>query len=186
MLDDMRMTMGGALMSLGYSPNSTDRAEIFAARDVINNKWKPNLTRFDSEAFGKGFASEDFWIVHGYFEAVKEETGDNAELASHTAVFIPNEGAPAYLDGMCILKDARSPGLAHLFIDFFHRPEIYAEFADYFSFPATANVPARALQQETPFIPVDELIERTSLDYDVGEAFQFYNDAWFNTIRIGE
>ena len=186
MLDDVRLVMGGALMSLGYSTNSTDKAEIYQARDLINNKWKPNLTRFDAEAFGKGYASEDFWIVHGYFEGIKEEIGGNTGLAESTVVFLPEEGAPAQLEGMCILKGARHVELAHQFIDFFLRPEIYAEFADYFSFPATVNVPARALQTEPPFIPVDEFMAKTSLDYDVGEAIEYYNDAWFNLIRIGE
>ncbi|MDR0539081.1 MAG: extracellular solute-binding protein [Spirochaetaceae bacterium] len=185
MLDDMRLVIGGALMSLGYSPNSTNETEINTACDIINTKWKPNLMRFDAEAFGKGYANEDFWIVHGYFEGIKEEIAGNARLAAKTVVFIPEEGAPAQLEGMCILKDAAHPELAHKFIDFFLRPEIYAEFTDYFSFPATVNVPSRALKKEPAFIPVDEFMEKTSLDYDVGESIQYYNDVWFNIIRIG-
>ncbi|MDR0539082.1 MAG: extracellular solute-binding protein [Spirochaetaceae bacterium] len=186
MLDDMRMVIGGALMKLGYSSNSANKAEIYAASSLINNKWKPNIMRFDSEAFGKGYASEDFWIVHGYFEGIKEEMGGNTALASKTAVFIPREGAPAYLDGMCILKDAKHKELAHKFIDFFLRPEIFAEFADYFNFPATVNVPARALLKNKPFLPVEEFLDKTMLNYDIGEAIQYYNSSWFETIRIGE
>ncbi|MDR2602349.1 MAG: extracellular solute-binding protein [Spirochaetaceae bacterium] len=186
MLDDIRLVMGGALMYLGYSTNSTNENEINEARDLIKSRWKPNLTRFDAEAFGKGYANEDFWIVHGYFEGVKEEMSGNTGLSENTVVFIPKEGAPAQLEGMCILKGAKHPDLAHAFIDFFLRPEIYAEFADYFSFPATVNVPSRDLQKEAPFIPVDEFMAKTSLDYDVGEAIQYYNEAWFDSIRIGE
>ena len=186
MLDDLRQVLGDALMSLGCSPNSTDEAEINAARDLVNNKWKHNLTRFDSEAFGKGYASEDFWIVHGFYEGIKEEMGGNTALADSTVVFIPEEGAPAYLDGMCILKDAKHPGLAHTFIDFIHRPEIYAEFCDYFGFPSTVNIPARDIQEVEPFIPADVLVSKTALIHDVGDAIEYYNNAWFDAIRIGE
>jgi len=47
MLDDMREVMGDALAYLGYSVNSKKPAEIDAARDLINNQWKPNLTKFE-------------------------------------------------------------------------------------------------------------------------------------------
>ena len=58
--------LGDALVSLGYSVNTVNPAEITAARDLINNVWKPNLVKFDAEAFGKGFADEDFWVVQGW------------------------------------------------------------------------------------------------------------------------
>ncbi|MDR2602348.1 MAG: extracellular solute-binding protein [Spirochaetaceae bacterium] len=183
MLDDSRQVLGGALMSLGYSPNETDAEKINKARDLVEGKWKPNLTRFDSEAFGKGYANEDFWIVHAFFEGIREEIGDNAELLENTVVFLPEEGGPAYLDGMCILKDAKHIDLAHEFINFIHRPEIYAEFCDYFGFPATVNIPARSLQKEEPFLPAEELVAKSKLYFDVGEAIDVYNAAWFDTIR---
>ncbi|MDR0550999.1 MAG: extracellular solute-binding protein [Spirochaetaceae bacterium] len=186
MLDDLRMVIGGALMSLGYSTNSTNMEEVYAARDLINSKWKPNIMRFDSEAFGKGYSGEDFWIVHSYFEGIQSEISGNKALAEKTKVFVPREGAPAYLDGMCILKDAKNKELAHIFIDFFLRPAIFAEFADNFNFPPTVNVPARELVKSTPFVSVDEFLDNTSLDYDVGEAIKYYNDSWFETIRIGK
>ncbi|MDR2518385.1 MAG: extracellular solute-binding protein, partial [Spirochaetaceae bacterium] len=108
MLDDMREVMGDALVSLGYSVNSTNPAEIAAARDLITAKWKPNLVKFDAEAFGKGYANGDFWVVQGYVEAVFAEIADNAQLKRDTVFFIPPEGGPAYIDSMCILKGARN------------------------------------------------------------------------------
>jgi spermidine/putrescine transport system substrate-binding protein len=84
---------------------------------------------------------------------------------------------------MCILKGARNIDLAHKFIDFIHRPEIYAEFCDYFGFPATANSKAGALQQEEPLYPAEALIN-TELKNDLGEALEMYNTAWEN-IKVG-
>jgi spermidine/putrescine transport system substrate-binding protein len=185
MLDDMREVLGDALTHLGYSVNTVKPSEIEAARDLVNNFWKPNLVKFDAEAFGKGYADGDFWVVHGYAEVVYEEIGDNEQLKKDTVFFIPPEGGPAYIDSMCILKGSRNKELAYKFIDFIHRPEIYAEFTDYFGFPATANIPARSLKTKTPYYAAEELAN-TELKDDVGDKLELYNDAWFNSIRIGE
>ncbi|MDR1178456.1 MAG: extracellular solute-binding protein [Spirochaetaceae bacterium] len=182
MLDDMREVLGDALVSLGYSVNTANPAEIAAARDLVNTVWKPNLIRFDATAYGKSFAQEDFWVCQGYPEEVFTEITDSQK--EHTVFFIPPEGGPAYIDSMCILKGSKNVELAHQFIDFIHRPEIYAEFADYFSFPATANVPARALQKVTPMYRAEDLAN-TELKDDVGENLSLYDDAWL-TVKVGK
>jgi spermidine/putrescine transport system substrate-binding protein len=181
----MREVLGDALVHLGYSVNSANAAQIAQARDLVNNVWKPNLTKFDAEAFGKGYANGDFWVVQGYAEVVYEEIAGNAEMLKNTVFFIPPEGGPAYIDSMCILKGARNTDLAYKFIDFIHRPEIYAEFADVFGFPATANIPARDLKADPPLYTAEDIVN-TELKDDVGEALELYNDAWFNSIIVGE
>jgi spermidine/putrescine transport system substrate-binding protein len=185
MLDDMREVMGDALAYLGYSVNTKDPFQITAAKDLINNSWKPNLTKFDAEAFGKGYANGDFWVVQGYAEVVFEEIADDPQLMKETVFFIPKEGGPAYIDSMCILKGSKNVDLAHKFIDFIHRPEIYAEFADAFGFPATANVPARQLKTGVSWYTEEELTD-TELKDDLGPVLDLYNDAWFDLIRVGE
>ncbi|MDR1788149.1 MAG: extracellular solute-binding protein [Treponema sp.] len=185
MLDDMREVLGDALAFKGYSVNTADPAQIEEARVLVNEVWKPNLTKFDAEAFGKGYANGEFWVVQGYPEVVFEEIADNADLKSKTVFFIPQEGGPAYIDSMCILKDAKHEDLAYAFIDFIHRPDIYAEFCDSFGFPATVNVPARALKTgESWYQPED--LEKVELKDDLGPALALYNTAWFETIKVGE
>jgi len=183
MLDDMREVMGDALKFLGYSVNTTNPAQINKARDLINNSWKPNITKFDADAFGKGYANGDFWVVQGYPEVVYEEIEDNEQLKKDTVFFIPKEGGPAYLDSMCILKGSKNIDLAYKFIDFIHRPEIYAEFTDSFKFPATANIPARNYKTIDSMYSAEDLVN-TELKDDLGDALELYNDAWFNSIRV--
>jgi len=185
MLDDMREVIGGALAFMGNSVNEVNPALVALARDHINKTWKPNLVKFDSEAFGKGYANGEFWVVHAFPEAVYEEILDNAQLLADTVFFIPNEGGPSYIDNMVILKGARNIDLAHKFIDFIHRPEIYAEFADEFGLPATVNVPARQYKTNKALYSEAEL-KNTELVEDLGESLQLYTDAWFNSIRVGE
>ena len=185
MLDDMREVMGDALAFLGYSVNTDDPAQIAQARDLINNSWKPNLVKFDADAFGKGFANGEFWVVQGYPEVVFEEIAEDPRMMASTVFFFPKEGGPAYIDSMCILKGSKNVELAHKFIDFIHRPEIYAEFADAFGFPATANVPARQFKEGPSWYMAEDLAN-VEIKFDLGSALDLYNDAWFNSIRIGD
>jgi spermidine/putrescine transport system substrate-binding protein len=185
MLDDMREVMGDALAFLGYSVNTTDRSQVAQARDLINNSWKPNLVKFDADAFGKGFANGEFWVVQGYPEVVFEEIAEDNEMMKNTVFFFPKEGGPAYIDSMCILKGSKNIELAHKFINFIHKPEIYAEFADEFGFPATANVPARQFKQGPSWYSAEDLLN-VEIKFDLGSDLDIYNDAWFNSIRAGE
>jgi spermidine/putrescine transport system substrate-binding protein len=183
MLDDIREILGNACAYLGYSVNTIDPGELAAARDLVINSWKPNLVKFDAEAFGKGYAQGDFWVVHGYPEVVYEEIEGNDELIKNTVFFIPPEGGSAYIDNMCILKGAKNVELAHKFIDFIHRPDVYAEFTDFFGFPSSANSKAEALKQEPPLYKVEDILN-TELKDDLGDALEMYNAAW-EMIKVG-
>jgi len=175
MLDDMREVMGDALAHLGYSVNSTNEAEITEATDLINTSWKPNLVKFDAEGFAKSFASGEFWVVHGYAEAIFEEL--DASRWNEVDFFLPPEGGPMYLDSMVIPKGAKNIALAHEFINFIHRPEIYAEFLDRFHFPASVHTEAGDLMTVTPFYE-SEALAAFELKNDIGEDLELYNEKW--------
>ena len=70
MMDDAREVFGSALLSLGHDMNSLDDGDLKEAFNLVNGKWKPNLAKFDAEAFGKSFASGDLWLCQGYPEIV--------------------------------------------------------------------------------------------------------------------
>jgi spermidine/putrescine transport system substrate-binding protein len=85
---------------------------------------------------------------------------------------------------MCILKNSKNRALAYKFIDFIHRPEIYAEFCDYFRFPATVNIPARQFIKAKPMYEASDILNLEPKE-DVGAALDTYTEAWLNTIRVG-
>lgn len=148
MMDDMREVLGDALAWLGYSVNTTNHEELEEAYRVVNDTWKPNLVKFDAEGFAKSFASGEFWVVQGYAEAVYEEMPP--EMHDKVAFFIPkDEGGPMYIDSFCIPVNAKNPELAHDFINFFLRPEIYAEFLDTFGF-RQQSIQLRARSRKLP------------------------------------
>jgi spermidine/putrescine transport system substrate-binding protein len=183
MLDNMREVMGAALKLLGCSVNTKNPAEIKAAGDLINARWKPNLLKFDTEIFGMAYAGGDLWVVQGYPEVIFAEIAGNAQLLNDTVFFIPPEGGPSYIDSMCILKGSQNIELAHAFINFIHRPEIYAEFTDFFNFPSTVNIPARSLKREPPCIPEKDILG-TEPQYGLEKALNYYDEAW-RSIKAG-
>ncbi|HON87849.1 MAG TPA: extracellular solute-binding protein [Spirochaetia bacterium] len=181
MLDDMREVMGDALAFLGYSVNTKNPVEIEQAKELINNVWKPNLLKFDAEAFAKAFAAGEIWVAQGYAENIFAELPETEW--SNVAFFIPQEGGPSYIDSMVILKGSKNLELAHKFINFIHRPEIYAEFCDTFGFPITVNMAACSYQKRTPLYNGSELLG-TQLKEDLGDSLDLYNKAW-EEIKIG-
>lgn len=175
MMDDMREVIGDALAFDGKSVNSLNDADLAQAERLIVDTWKPNLVKFDAEGFGKSFASSDFWVVQGYAEAV---FGEVPEDKWHTVdFFVPEEGGPMYIDSMCILKGARNYDLALEFINFIHRPEIYAQFLDAFRFPAAVNPKAGEFMKKTPFYSADELAN-CQIKEDLAEGLSKYNAVW--------
>ena len=176
MMDEMREVIGCALVHKGYNMNSVDDSELNEAYRLISSEWKPNLTKFDAEGFGKSFASGDFWLCQGYPEIVYGEV-DESRWADTIDFFIPPEGGPATLDCMVILKDAPHYELANEFINFIHRPEMYAIFIDTFGYPCVVNTEApKYVTTESMYN--SEQAYRCTLKQDLGSNLDKYNDIW--------
>lgn len=176
MLDDMREVIGDALAFQGHSVNTIDDAELSAAAELINNSWKPNLIKFDAEGFGKSFANGDFWACQGYAEVIFKEVAEDKQIEI-IDFFIPKEGGPCYLDSLVILKGAKHYDLAMKFINFFHRPEIYAEFLDAFRFPGFVNTEANQYRTTIPMYSAEEMLG-CELKNDLGENIEKYIEIW--------
>ena len=183
LMDDMRDVMGDALTQLGYSVNSTDKTEIKAAADLILNKWKPNIVKFDAEGFGKSFAAGDFWLCQGYPEIVFGEVPEE-KWDSTIDFFIPEAGGPSCLDSMCILKDAPHYELANEFINFIHNPQMYAKFLDAFRYPCCVNLEAQQYVTKKPMYDADQAYSCT-LKLDLGDDLDKYHEQW-QRVRFAE
>jgi len=179
MLDDMREVLGAALKFLGYSVNTTDTAELKKAKEVVLG-WKRNILKFDAEAFAKGFAAGEFWVVQGYAENVFREY-DSAKT-DEVDFFIPREGGPMYMDNMVILKNGVHKDLAYAFINYIHDPVVYAGIIDYLRYPCI-NAAARKLQTKKSNYQLDDL-KNCEFKNDLGPALDLYNKVW-EEIRVG-
>ena len=178
LLDDMREVLGMALKSLGYSVNSTNPSELEQAKAVAL-RWKQNILKFDAESFAKGFAAGEYWVVQGYAENVFLELDE--EQRKFVDFFIPKEGTTMYIDSMVMLKDAPHKELAYAFINFIHKPDIYAQIADYLQLPAI-NTAAVPLIKRPSHYQMDDL-EKCQLKEDLGQGVVQFNRAW-ESIRM--
>jgi spermidine/putrescine transport system substrate-binding protein len=178
MMDDMREVIGDALAYQGHSVNTLNDTELQSAADLIINKWKPNLVKFDAEGFGKSFAAGDFWVCQGYAEVVYGEVPEDKQ-ADMIDFFIPKEGGPMYIDSMVILKNSKHYDLAMDFINFIQRPQVYAQFLDTFRFPGYVNTEAGKYTTKKPMYNAEEM-ENCELKMDVGSGLEKYNNLWEN------
>jgi len=177
LIGDMRMTIGAALKTLGYSLNSTNVVELEQARDLAI-KWKANIARFENEAYKTGLASSEFLLCMAYsgdIVQVQEEAPD-------VTFVYPKEGYPCSCDEMAIPTTARHVELAHRFIDFVYAPEWAAKNICYTGFcspvaPAYAKIPPKYRNNPAIF-PSDEDLNRAEVMRYLGEASALYTRIW--------
>ena len=178
LLNDLREVLGAALKTLGYSVNSTDPAQIREAAEVAMN-WKKNAAKFDNEQYKNGLASGEFKLVMGYtgdMMQVQEEDNDDIEIV------IPKEGTTLSVDMLVIPANSQNPDLAHAFINFVHDPANAAANTE-FIYYLCPNTPSYELIDEevrsNPVVfPDHEIMQRSEMIQDVGDAITMYNDYW--------
>ncbi|WP_420207947.1 extracellular solute-binding protein [Candidatus Electronema sp. JC] len=180
MLDDMREVLGAALKSLGYSVNTTNLEELKQAKELVK-QWKSKIVKFDAETFAKGFAAGEFWVVQGYAENIFLELDEEGK--KHVEFFIPKEGSAMYMDSMVLLKNAKNKELSYTFMNYIHKPEVYAQIADFLMLPSI-NIPARDIRTVKPNYEISDL-ERSEFKEDLGDTIKDYNQTW-QEIIVGE
>ncbi|MGL5354972.1 MAG: extracellular solute-binding protein [Cetobacterium sp.] len=173
LLDDMREVMTSALGMLGHPQTTEDEAAIANAAKLVK-EWKKNIAKFDSESFGKGFANEEFWVVHCYPDNVLNELTE--EQLKTTEFIIPEKGGTSYIDSFVIPKTAPNKEGAYKFLDFIQRPENYKLIAEHLKIPSI-NVPARELISENPLYSIEDL-SHTQILRDIKNTLDIQSKYW--------
>lgn len=178
MLDDMREAFGAALHADGKSINSTNEAEIEAAKKRLVAQ-KPLVLAYDSSDFAGKIQAGDGWLVHGY-------SGELAKVARESGgtikYVVPKEGATLAVDNLVIPKAAKNVEMAHKFINFLLDPEVAADTTNVTGY-ATANLPGKAkvkpeLLNDPAVFPPAEILSRCEALQDLGEFTPKLDSAW--------
>lgn len=177
MLNDMRETIGAALLFLGYSSNTTDEQELNAARDVVIG-WKKNLAKFENEQYKTGLDSGEFLLVHGYVGDLLQVQAENPDIG----IFFPREGYVTTCDLMVIPKGAKNIDLAHKFINFMLDPEVAAENTSFTQY-LCPNLGGYALLDEElrnnpAIMRPDEVKALGEVNLDLGADNAKYTRVW--------
>lgn len=180
MLDEGREVIGLALQYLGYSSDSKDEAQLNAAKEKILS-WSKNLAKFDSNAAGKGMASGEFVIVHGYPDVFYEVEGEEAEKFDY---FIP-EGAMMYIDSMAIPSSAPHKDNAYLFLEYLYRPENFVEVLKTLRNPSVIKG-VEENSEVKPIISAKEIVEKSTLPVALNEEAKEAQDKIWTEIKLGK
>ncbi len=177
LLDDMREVLGAALRSLGFSINSKDPGQLAQARDVAK-RWKKNIAKFDSEQYKSGIASGEFHLVQGYAGDLLQVANENEDIV----VKLPVEGTAFSCDDLCIPNDAKSPDLAHRFINFVTDPAHAAKNMEFIAFRAPNSGAYPLLTEDfrgnEALFPADEVFAKLEPIDDLGDALALWSKTW--------
>ena len=188
LLNDMRETLGAALLYHGHSINSTDPAHLDEARDTVL-RWERNIAKFENEQYKTGLASGEFWLVHGYSGDIGQVPLDEDEKPApdknHVEFFLPKEGFVLSCDEMAIPANAPNKDLAYAFINFMHDAKVAAKNMKYTVYWCPNAAAKRILEAEDPafaanpavFIPSKDLARCEVID-NLGDALPLYARAW--------
>ena len=172
-------------MSLGYSINSADPAEIDAAvAEVL--KWRRNARKFDAESYKTEVAAGSIWIGHGYStDATQVIVGDEEEgmePRDDIGFALPNEGFTISFDELVVAKDAKRKDLAYAFINFIYEGEAAKVNMEYLCGPNPVKPGIELLDDETRGIVLldpDVLKSGQVLkSIDDPKVMELYNKAW--------
>ena len=176
LLNDMRGVVGPALLLSGYGMGeSSDKA--MAEVSKLISIWKQNILRFDSDSFQLAYANGEVDIVQGFPGTIVPHL--SPEKLSNTVFVVPDKGGTMWLDNLVILKDSPNKEAAMKFVNFIHRPDIYARIITYIS-GLSLNVPARALITAESPVPYEELDRLEMIKAIDKEALIIHSRVWEN------
>ncbi len=139
MLNDEREVIGAAMLFLGKDRNSSEPADLEAAKKVLLEQ-KPLLAKYNSDNVYQDLASGEVVLAQSWnlYTGLAMIDNENIEWV------IPQEGGVIWQDTMAIVAGTPNQYTAEVFIDFMNRPEIAAKVAD-FTAALTPNVKAEPL-----------------------------------------
>ncbi len=186
LLDDIREVIGAGLMSLGYSINSTDPAEIDAAVERVLS-WRANVRKFDAESYKTEVPSGATYLGHGYSsDAIQVIVGDEeagVEPRPDVGFALPVEGFTIGVDEMVLTSDAPRPDLAYAFMNYLYDGDVARANMEYICAPVPVKAGIDMLDEDYRDLIIldEETIARGQVLRgfdDRPEVLELYNKAW--------
>ncbi len=184
-LNDQRELIGAALFYLGLSPNSTDRADLEAARDLILQA-KPAWRTFNSEDYYSTLMESDEIVIshawsgdaaQAFWNTYDEETGEGEWLFT-----VPTEGAVRFADNVCIPANSARKATAEHFINYLMDAEVAAAITNFTYYPSPNEAAREFIDEEilnNPGIyPPPDVAAKLQWLEDVGDAIFDYDEMW--------
>jgi spermidine/putrescine transport system substrate-binding protein len=175
-LDDIRMSIGISLISLGYSPNTTNEDEIAEATNRLI-AMLPYLRMIKSENLEDELTTDEVVIGMNWSGSSAKAANDNRDLR----FILPSEGSIFFVDNLAIPVNSTGKKLAFQFINFLLDPMVAARLTNqnFFANPVTHSrryidrLILKGPAYKNPFLsPNIYVIE------DLGDAAALYEKYW--------
>jgi len=184
MFDNSRDAFGIASYLLGYDVNTTDREELKACAEKLQEQ-EPLVQQYVMDQIYDLMENEEAWIAPYYagdYMMMKEEN-DDLEFS------LPeNQGFNMFVDAMCIPKCAQEKEAAELFINFLCEPEIAAANMDWIGYGVPLSAAKEYMDPELIAHPVaypsEELLSHGSAYSYLDPAVTRYVEGLFLEVRI--
>jgi spermidine/putrescine transport system substrate-binding protein len=177
MLDDVRASVGMALVHLGESANSVDPEAVSEARDLLLEQ-KPLVHVYASGGLPQLFASGEVVVGYGWSGDIRQAS----KLNPAVRYSVPDGGSLMYVDYMCVPSASEQVTLASEFIDHILDPEVSLEIAEVTAYATTNSGAMELADPELKELWRDleewDNGERFEFIRNVGRAIQEYDDAW--------
>ena len=177
LLEDVRETLGMALIRNGKSINTRDKETLEKACDDL--KKQKHLTMcYTSDQVITSLSSGDSWLSMAFSGDAQQAARQNSDV-KYT---IPKSGASMWVDTLCIPKHAPHAENAHLWINYMLEPQVAAKLSN-FTVYATPNQEAmkyvdKNLLDNKSIYPPESVLERLEAVKDIGSAIFTYDRLW--------
>ena len=172
--DNSRDAFGVAQYLLGYSVNTTDKAELQACADKLAAQ-KPLVQQYVMDQVYDTMINEEAYIAAYYAGDCMQMMDENENLA----FYLPeNQQFNLFIDAMCIPRCAQEKEAAETFINFLCDPEISGENMNYICYGSPISEAKNYMDEylatsEVAYPPADVLENGTSYSHLPMDISQF-------------
>jgi spermidine/putrescine transport system substrate-binding protein len=161
MLQERHEAYAAALKSLGYGLNSENEDELEAAgKKLLEQAESLNVQYGDDAEVRQALIDGTAWVANCYSGDAFYAAEDNENIS----YFIPQEGAPLWIDSFVISRDAPNLEMAYRFLDYMLTPQAAAGNANYLFYgsPNKSAIPfleKELVEDKRIFVPKERLAQ---------------------------
>lgn len=184
MQDSVRDSFSPALISLGYSINTTDKDEISKAYDLLEKQTK-NIYGYYVDEAGDLMIGEEAYIALVY-SGEAAYAMDNCE-DNYLAYSVPKEGSNFWVDSWFIPKSCKNESAAQKFLDYVCRDDVAQanfEFV-YYASPIISVCEAQDedIKKNEAINPSSDSLTRCELYVSLNDELTvYYSEIWSKLI----
>ncbi len=176
LLDDVRETIGAAMIANGASVNSTDPAELAKAKATLLNA-KKNVKMFTSDTVDI-LKNKEVVAAQAYSSDALQASAQNKDIE----YFLPEEGGTIAIDNLVIIKGSKHPEAAHKLINFLISQEAELNKVQVIrGGPILKDTQAKLpkeLQNNKGLFPEASVMKKLEAIHDLGDKNKLWEDIW--------